>query len=62
MIQKSGGKTKAESRFFRAAETFSLMKIPYELTKSFYDEKAGTAYVVVRLGRSLAENILEGEK
>lgn len=52
MIQEGDGKTKAESRFFRAAETFSLMKIPYELTKSFYDEKTGTAYVVVRLGRS----------
>jgi len=62
MIQESGGKTKAESRFFHAAETFSLMQIPYELTKNFYDEKTGTAYVVVRLGRSLAENILEGEK
>ena len=59
MIQESGGKTKVESRFFRTAETFSLMKIPYELTKSFYDEKAGTAYVLVSLSRSQAEKILE---
>ena len=62
MIQEGDGKTKVESRFFRATETFSLMQIPYELTKNFYDEKTGTAYVVVRLGRSQAENILEGEK
>ncbi len=62
MIQEADGKTKAESRFFRAAETFSLMKIPYEVAESFFDEKTGTAYVVVRLGRSQAENILEKEK
>lgn len=52
MIQERDGKTKAESRFFRATETFSLMQIPYEVAESFYDEKTGTAYVVVRLGRS----------
>ena len=32
------------------------MQIPYEVKNSFYDEKAGTAYVVVRLSRAEAEN------
>ncbi|MBR4598780.1 MAG: hypothetical protein IKO39_01855 [Treponema sp.] len=62
MIQEADGKTKAESRFFRATETFSLMQIPYELTKNFYDEKTGTAYVLVSLSRSQAEKILEEAK
>lgn len=57
MTQENSGKTKAESRFFHAIESFSSMQIPYEVRNSFYDEKAGTAYVVVRLSRNEADEM-----
>ena len=55
--QVDGSKTKTESRFFHAIESFSSMQIPYEVKNSFYDEKTGTAYVVVSLSRKKTEEI-----
>ena len=57
MTQEADGKTKAESRFFHAIESFSSMQIPYEVKNSIYDEKTGTAYVVVRLSRNEANEM-----
>jgi hypothetical protein len=57
MTQENSGKNKAESRFFHAIESFSSMQIPYEVKNSMYDEKTGTAYVVVRLSRNEADEM-----
>ena len=57
MTQENSGKNKAESRFFHAIESFSSMQIPYEVKNSIYDEKTGTAYVVVRLSRNEANEM-----
>lgn len=57
MTQENSGKNKAESSFFHAIESFSSMQIPYEVKNSIYDEKTGTAYVVVRLSRNEANEM-----
>ena len=57
MTQENSGKNKAESSFFHAIESFSSMQIPYEVKNSIYDEKTGTAYVVVRLSRNEADEM-----